>query len=299
GARRDDRRLRVEEVVLRLDLEEVRAAADQAEHLLLALRRELLEAHDRRVERRDLRRRPHGARDEARLAVPARELVGDLARVSRRALVDLDDAVAQVEVEESVVRVERVRLDDVGARLEEAPVDPLDRGGVRDVERLGAVGDAPVLHRDPEVEDRLPHRAVEEDDALLRELHEPARALRDRAVVRVERPAGRWRLGGELGRGHARILTSLERSVRPSTRSARSLRALAERHALCTPPKRAMSEAASSEIRDVIRKSAPKTTLARLAQRGVERVRFLEMETLESLFERALENALQRSLARL
>ncbi len=55
----------------------------------------------------------------------------DLARVPRGAHVEVERLLVRVELPERVVRAEGVRLDDVGAGLEVAAVDPLDRFRVR------------------------------------------------------------------------------------------------------------------------------------------------------------------------
>jgi hypothetical protein len=56
---------------------------------------------------------------------------------------------------------------------------------------------------------------------------------------------------------------------------------------------------APSEIRETIREHALKTTVDNLAEKGFYRVRVLDMDSLEAIFQLVLHRALERSLAKM
>ena len=161
----EDRRLDLEEVLRRLDDDQVGAALDQPERLLGEDLDQLAErdrAQGRIVGRRQVAGRPDRAGDEPALA---RGLAGDL----RRAAIDLGGLVGEPPLVELQPRaLEGVRLDDLRAGLQHRDVDPLDDVGPVEHERLVALTGQPavVVAGELDLLQRRTHAAVENDHAL-------------------------------------------------------------------------------------------------------------------------------------
>ena len=159
----EDRRLDLEDVLRRLDDEQVGAALEEALRLLGEDLEELTEgdAPEGRVGRRgQMAGRADRAGDEALLAD---RLAGDLGRLA----VDLERVVGEAPlVELQPAGLERVRLDDLGARLDHRVVDPLDDVGPVQDQRLVALAlqAAVVLGGEVELLQGRSHAAVEDDD---------------------------------------------------------------------------------------------------------------------------------------
>ena len=161
----EDRGLHLEDVLGRLDDDQVRAALDQAPGLLGEDLDQLLErdvSEGRVVARGQEARWPDRAGDEAIAA-------GRLARDLRSLGVDLERVLAQAPlVELQTAALEGVGLDDLGARIEHRGVDTLDHVGAVEHERLVALAleAAVVLLRQVELLEGRAHAAVEDDDTL-------------------------------------------------------------------------------------------------------------------------------------
>ena len=170
-ADRDQRRLGVQRIEDRLDQQHVAAARDQRADLLGVGRLHLVEGDDAeagvvgvgRIRQRD-RERTDAAGDEALPAVGVADAIGPLAALAGGLLVDLpgqalqervlDDLLVEGRVLAAAVlarivdeelalgdagRAEGVGLDDVGAGLEEAPVDVADHLRLRQREQVAVV----------------------------------------------------------------------------------------------------------------------------------------------------------------
>ena len=179
----EHRRLGVQRVEDRLDDEEVGTTVDQAVGGFEVGGNQLVVGDvagsgvvDVRRDRRGPRRRPDGAGDVAGLLRGA-ELVAGLAGQGSAGVVQLVGQLVHVVVgERDRVRVERVRLQDVGARLEVLAVDPLDDLRLRQVEQVVvALKSGRPLHEPlaavaglvrPVPLDRRAHRAVDHHDPL-------------------------------------------------------------------------------------------------------------------------------------
>ena len=142
--RGEERGLEDERVEDGLDEEDVDPAVDEAANLLRVGRDELVEdvgSLSRVVHVHRERERPVRGADRARHegVLPRRRAVRvhGLARDARGRDVQLVRETLQAVVgERDRLRVERVRLDDVGARLEVLPVDPLDDRRLREDEEV-------------------------------------------------------------------------------------------------------------------------------------------------------------------
>ena len=168
---RPQRRLRLEQVLARLDLEHIDAALDQPPRLLPV-------ALDQFVvvdvpQRGQLRSRPH--RPEA-VAGPLRrrELVPQAAELLRREPVDLAHAILDVVLgEHDPVRPERGRVDRVAAGRVEAPLDAFQQLRLGDGQVLvAAVEPVVVLGRGLQGEDRRPNRTRREQHLLAQPVQE-------------------------------------------------------------------------------------------------------------------------------
>ena len=187
----EDRRLAVERVEDRLDLQDVGAAGDQAAARLLVCGDQLVPRDVARAGVVDVGREAGGpvrraerAGDKARLVgVRGRRRVGGFAGDGRRDAVHLlDDRLEAVVGHRDRRRVERVGLDDVRAGLEVAVVDlahDLGLGQHQDV--VGALQVARVVLEALAAEVRLgqrvaldhrAHRAVEHQDPLAHDLRQ-------------------------------------------------------------------------------------------------------------------------------
>ena len=164
-ARAEDRRLHLQDVLGRLDDDQVGAALDQAARLLFEDLDEPAEADvaQRRIVRGGQEaRRADRARDEA-------VRPGGLARDLRRAAVDLERVLAQAPLLElQAGALERVGLDDLRARFEHRLVNRLDDVRAVEDQRLMALALEPAVVLGGEVEllQGRAHPAVEDDDAL-------------------------------------------------------------------------------------------------------------------------------------
>ena len=159
-----DRGLGAEQVVHRLDDEQVDAALEQPVGELLVRGAQVVEAD--LAERRELRARPHRARDPPRRAPASRN-----SSATSRAIVALARRELERPVRDAVLgehdreAAERVGLDDVDADVEERAVQLLDDVGPRRAEHLVAA---------------LERRAAEVVGAQLGELEVRARSPRRR-----------------------------------------------------------------------------------------------------------------------
>ena len=203
-----ERGLGVEGIEDGLDEQEVRAARDERADLLDVSRLHLVERADaeagvvrvRRIRERD-RQRPDGSGDEARLAVGIRDAVGPLAALARGGLVDFPREVAEEFVVHDLLIKRRVfapavlarvlhkelaladarggkgvRLDDVRAGFEEAPVNVANHLRLRERKQVAVieqvllrVGKALAAHvrlLHPVGADGRAHCAVNDGDAL-------------------------------------------------------------------------------------------------------------------------------------
>ncbi len=165
GARAEHGGLDLEDVLRRLDDDEVRAAVDQPLGLLGEDLDQLAEA--------DLpERRIFGCRQVARRADRARHeaaLAGGFARELGGLRVDLHRVVGQAPLAELDPRgLEGVGLEHFGARLEHRGVHALDHVGPVEYESLVALAlqAAVVLRRQVELLERGAHAAVVDDDML-------------------------------------------------------------------------------------------------------------------------------------
>ena len=163
-ARAEDRGLHLEDVLRRLDDDEVGAAFDEAARLLL-------EDVDERAEGDVAERGVVGGGEESRRAdragdeaVLARRLAGDLRGLG----VDLERVLAEAPlVELDAAALEGVGLEHLGARVEHRRVHALDHVGTVQHERLVALSGQPAVVLGGEVEllKGGAHAAVEDDDA--------------------------------------------------------------------------------------------------------------------------------------
>ena len=159
----EDRGLHLEDVLRRLDDDQVGAALDQAGRLLGEDLDQLAEADlaERRVVGRgQVAGRADRARDEA---VLADRLARDLGRLR----VDLERVLAEAPlVELQPARLERVGLDHDRAGIDHRGVDALDHVGAVEDERLVALAleAAVVLLGQVELLEGRAHAAVEDDD---------------------------------------------------------------------------------------------------------------------------------------
>ena len=205
---RHERGFRVERIKNRFDEQNVRTTRDQSANLVRVSRFHLIKRANtkarviriRRVGKRN-RQRPDRARDEAWTAGLVRDAVGPFAALLGGLFVDLprevieefilDDtlvkrrvfataALARVVHEKFALadarRRKSVRLDDVRARFEKAPMDVADRAGLR--ERIKVAVVLEILFRILEPlaanlglaqsvgADSRAHRAVKDDDAF-------------------------------------------------------------------------------------------------------------------------------------
>jgi hypothetical protein len=208
---RNERRLGVQRIEDRLDQEDVGAAGDQRADLLDVRRLDLIERDDAEAGVIGIGRvgERHGQRadrsgHEPPLPIGAADLVGPLAALASRDLVDLvrevpeelvlDDLLVELRILAAAVlarvvdeelalrdarRSERVGLDDVRAGFEEAPVDVADHVRLREREDVAVVEQvlgrvleplaANVCLGHPVRADGRAHRAVDDGDALLEE----------------------------------------------------------------------------------------------------------------------------------
>ncbi len=187
-ARAEDGGLDLEDVLGRLDDDEVDAAVDQAARLLGEDRHQLAEADGAQrgvVGCGEVPGRADGAGDEAVLAGrPA----GDLGGLA----VDLERVLAQAPlVELDARRLEAVGLQDLGAGLDEGGVHALDDVGAVEHEDLVALAGQPavVLRGEVELLERGAHAAVEDDDAipdgLAKVAHQISHANKDSANLDI------------------------------------------------------------------------------------------------------------------
>jgi hypothetical protein len=173
AARAEDGGLHLEDVLRGLDDDQVDATRDQAGGLFGEHLDELGEgdlAERRVVGGGEVAGGADRARDEALLADG---LAGDLGGAD----VDLARVLAQPPfVELEAAGLERVGLDDLGARLDHRRVHAFDDVGPVEHERLvGAAGElVVVLERQVELLECRAHAAVEHDDALARGCQEIA-----------------------------------------------------------------------------------------------------------------------------
>ena len=166
-ARAEDRGLGLEDVLDRLDDDQVHAAEEQAAGLLLEDLDELAERH--RAQRRVVgggqeAGRAHRPGDEA-LVAAADRVAGDL----RGDLVDLERVLAETPlVELEAAGLEGVRLHDLGAGGGHGVVHARDDVGAVEDQRLVALArqSAVVLGGQVELLERGTHAAVEDDDPL-------------------------------------------------------------------------------------------------------------------------------------
>ena len=138
--------------------------------------------------------RADAAGDEARLVgVIAGEFVGRAAGQLGGRLVDLEDVLLEAELLERYGRaVERVGLDDVGARFQVRAMDLVDDLGLGQDQGFGTILDAEGVPREPASSDVLlgeliridegAHRAVEDHDPPRQDLFEPAARVCDSSV---------------------------------------------------------------------------------------------------------------------
>ncbi len=160
----EDRRLDLEDVLRRLDDDQVRAAAHQPLGLLGEHLDQLGEGDPAQRGVVGRGQVAGGADRAGHEAVLADRLARDL----RRLCVDLDRVLAQAPLLElQAAGLERVGLDDVGARLHERAVHALDHIGAVEHQRLVALAlQAPVvLLGQVELLERGAHAAVEDHDA--------------------------------------------------------------------------------------------------------------------------------------
>ncbi len=161
------RRLRLQQVLARLDDEQIGAAVHEAAHLHAVGVTQFFEGGV--AERRQLRPRPDGAGDPPR-ALLRRVVARHALRQLRRLEVQLVGHVRDLVLGEHDGRAaERVGLDHVAPDIEEARVNLLDRRRLTDEQVLRAALElraAVVLQRQVLRLETRPHRAVEDDDAL-------------------------------------------------------------------------------------------------------------------------------------
>jgi len=164
-ARAEDRGLDLEDVLRRLDDDQVGAALEQAAGLLGEDRAQLGEgdlAQRRVVAGGQMARGANRAGYEATFAG---RLAGDLGCPA----VDLERVLVEAPLLElDAAALERVGLEDVGAGLEHRAVDALDDVGAVEHERLVALAleTAVVLLREVELLERRAHAAVVDDNTL-------------------------------------------------------------------------------------------------------------------------------------
>ena len=186
---REQRRLAVERVDVRLGQQQIDAAFDQAARLLGERVDELAKRDRARArivdvarQRCRLRRRADRAGDPPWPAVLGLRAIGGTARDPCGRDVELvDGALEPVVGERERGRGERVGLDDVGARAQELQVDVLDHVGLGEredvvaaLERVRVIAEALAapdrLVGELEALDHGSHRAVEHDDAALEQV---------------------------------------------------------------------------------------------------------------------------------
>ena len=178
-----DRRLHLQEILARLDQQEIDAAFNQRARLFAIERRELVEgdARERGIGRRDEHpRRSERAGDKTR-TLWRRERVRGLARDLGGAAIDLDRTVAEAELVELHARSgKRIGFEDVRAGLEIGAVDRFDH--VRPEEHQTLVAperslSAEIGRAELERHQFGAHRSVEDQDALVERrevrVHEP------------------------------------------------------------------------------------------------------------------------------
>jgi hypothetical protein len=186
-----DRRLRVERIKDRFHQQRVGPAFDQPQRLLLVGRDELLVRHPARArivrvarDRSRPRCRAHRAGDETLSPrIRRHEVIAHLPRQPRARDVQLIHRKLEVVVAlRNHLPAERVRLDDVRARLQKAPVHARDHVGPRDAQHVAVALQVLVMVGEPlpakiglaqlERLQRRPHRAVDDDNAFLEKLLE-------------------------------------------------------------------------------------------------------------------------------
>ncbi len=193
GVDGEETRLHDQRVERRFGQQDIDAARHQRGDLLGVIGHHLIEGHvaaagvlDVNAHRELFLGRPDAAGHEPRLGgVRSRELVGDVPREKRGSLVQLEDVFRQAELLQRERRcIERVGLDDIGARFEIGAVNLLDQLGTTEYQDLRAileVADVPgepaapvVLFRELIGVKQRPHRAVEDHDPARQDLFELA-----------------------------------------------------------------------------------------------------------------------------